>query len=260
MVQQLSQTVIYPESDGQPMAENTQQFQWIVVIKENLEILFAHRPDVFVAGDLLWYPVEGDNKTRQAPDAMVAIGRPKGHRGSYRQWEEDNIAPQVVFEIVSPGNRLAEMNRKLRFYERYGVEEYYIYDPERWDLAGWLRGEGGLEMIEEMEGWVSPRLQIRFECQPTGLELYYPDGRRFLTSIELQQQAEAAQRQAEAAQGQAEAAQRQAEAAQQQAEAAQRQAEESEQRARRVEEELAAEKVRSQRLAEQLKRLGIDPD
>ncbi|BDT13087.1 Uma2 family endonuclease [Arthrospira platensis FACHB-439] len=246
MVQQVSQTVIYPDSDGQPMAENTQQFQWIVVIKENLEILFANRPDVFVAGDLLWYPVEGDNKTRQAPDAMVAIGRPKGHRGSYRQWEEDNIAPQVVFEILSPGNRLAEMNRKFKFYERYGVEEYYIYDPERLDLAGWLHRDGELAMIEEMSGWVSPRLQISFEFPSTGLELYYPDGRRFLTSVELHQQAEAAQRQAEAAQ--------------RQAEAAQRQAQESEQLARRAEEELAAEKVRSQRLAEQLKRLGIDPD
>ncbi|AMW28739.1 Uma2 family endonuclease [Arthrospira platensis] len=246
MVQQVSQTVIYPDSDGQPMAENTQQFQWIVVIKENLEILFANRPDVFVAGDLLWYPVEGDNKTRQAPDAMVAIGRPKGHRGSYRQWEEDNIAPQVVFEILSTGNRLAEMNRKFKFYERYGLEEYYIYDPERLDLAGWLHRDGELAMIEEMSGWVSPRLQISFEFPSTGLELYYPDGRRFLTSVELHQQAEAAQRQAEAAQ--------------RQAEAAQRQAQESEQRARRAEEELAAEKVRSQRLAEQLKRLGIDPD
>ncbi|QJB27033.1 Uma2 family endonuclease [Limnospira fusiformis] len=253
MIQQVSPTVIYPDSDGQPMAENTQQFQWIVVIKENLEILFANRPDVFVAGDLLWYPVEGDNKTRQAPDAMVAIGRPKGHRGSYRQWEEDNIAPQVVFEILSPGNRLAEMNRKFKFYERYGVEEYYIYDPERLDLAGWRRGESELKMIEEMSGWVSPRLQIRFEFPPTGLELYYPDGRRFLTSVELHQQAEAAQQQAEAAQQQAQAAQRQAEAAQQQAQ-------ESEQLARRAEEELAEEKVRSQRLAEQLKRLGIDPD
>ncbi|MDC0839341.1 Uma2 family endonuclease, partial [Limnoraphis robusta] len=27
MVQQVSPTVIYPDSDGQPMAENTQQFQ-----------------------------------------------------------------------------------------------------------------------------------------------------------------------------------------------------------------------------------------
>ncbi|MGC1310468.1 MAG: hypothetical protein WA885_24825 [Phormidesmis sp.] len=52
----------YPDSDGQPMADNTQQFRWIMVIKENLERLFASDPDVFVAGDLLWYPVEGEPK------------------------------------------------------------------------------------------------------------------------------------------------------------------------------------------------------
>ena len=31
----------YPDSDGQPMAENTEQYEWIVKIKETLEILFA---------------------------------------------------------------------------------------------------------------------------------------------------------------------------------------------------------------------------
>ncbi len=109
MVQQLqpdaSAKIDYPDSDGQPMADNTKQFRWIVVIKENLELLFADNPHVFVAGDLLWYPVEGNNTIRQAPDAMVVVGRPKGDRGSYRQWEEEGIAPQVVFEILSPGNR-----------------------------------------------------------------------------------------------------------------------------------------------------------
>jgi Uma2 family endonuclease len=29
-----------------------------------------------------------------------------------------------------PNNTLAEMIRKFRFYERYGVEEYYVYDPD----------------------------------------------------------------------------------------------------------------------------------
>lgn len=77
--------VVYPETDGEPMANNTEQFTWIVTIKENLELLFAENPDVFVAGDLLWYPVEGDNRLRQAPDVMVVFGRPKGRRGSYLQ-------------------------------------------------------------------------------------------------------------------------------------------------------------------------------
>ena len=78
---------------------------------------------------------------------MVVFGRPKGERGSYKQWEEGGIAPQVVFEILSPGNRLDEMIRKFRFYERYGVEEYYIYNPDNGDLVGWQRRDGGLEEI-----------------------------------------------------------------------------------------------------------------
>ncbi|MEB3830660.1 Uma2 family endonuclease [Phormidium sp. CCY1219] len=192
--------IIYPESDGKPMAENTEQFTWIVVIKENLEILFADNADVFVAGDLLWYPVEGKNKLCQAPDALVVFGRPKGKRGSYKQWEEEDIPPQVVFEVLSPGNTLKEMAKKLQFYDRYGVEEYYLYDPERIDLNGWQRSDNKLTVIEEMNGWVSPRLGIRFEMTESGLEIYRPDGRRFLTPIELDRRAQEAEQQAQAAQ------------------------------------------------------------
>ncbi len=112
----LHHDVVYPESDGQPMADNTVQFQWITTIKGGLDAVFMNDPNVFVAGDLLWYPVEGDNTIRRAPDVMVVFGRPKGHRGSYLQWREDNIAPQVVFEILSPGNRLGESERKFAFY------------------------------------------------------------------------------------------------------------------------------------------------
>ncbi|MGB3769034.1 MAG: Uma2 family endonuclease [Phormidesmis sp.] len=188
MVQQLSSTnteIIYPDSDGQPMADNTKQFEWIVVIKENLELLYADNPDVFVAGDLLWYPVEGNNKIRQAPDAMVAFGRAKGHRGSYQQWKEGDVPPQVVFEILSPGNRRTEMNRKLLFYERYGVEEYYEYDPDCVEFSGCQRKEGRLEIIDFTDSWVSPRLGVRFVLKPETLEVYKPNGERFLTFVEL---------------------------------------------------------------------------
>jgi Uma2 family endonuclease len=218
--------VIYPESDGKPMADNTKQFRWIVTIKENLEWLFADDPNVFIAGDLLWYPVEGDNKTCQAPDAMVVFGRPKGNslrdsfasRGSYKQWQEDNIPPQVVFEILSPSNTRAEMNRKLLFYDRFGVEEYYLYDPDRNSLNGWLRTDNFLDVIEPINQWVSPRLKIRFEPGENDLQVYHPDGTRFLTYTEIAQRAKQAEERAE-------------------------QAEE-----------------RAVRLAERLKALGVDPD
>ena len=144
--------IVYPDSDGMPMADNTKQFDEIVRIKNGLDALFADRADVFVAGDLLWYPVEGDPKTRMAPDVMVAFGRPKGYRGSYWQWREDNVPFQVVFEILSPGNRMAEMIKKWRFYERFGVREYYVYDPDRNALEGWVRVGDALEEIGETQG------------------------------------------------------------------------------------------------------------
>jgi Uma2 family endonuclease len=180
--------IIYPDSDGQPMAENTLQFQWIVTIKEGLERAYHTRPDVFVAGDLLWYPVEGHPEIRQAPDALVAFGRPKGYRGSYKQWEEEGIAPQVVFEVLSPGNRAGPMREKFEFYERYQVGEYYIYDPDRVKLSGSRRRGGKLKKIAKMDGWISPLLGIRFDMSGPELVIYGPDGRRFLTYQELAQQ------------------------------------------------------------------------
>ncbi|GGA36952.1 Uma2 family endonuclease [Okeania sp. KiyG1] len=195
----LSQTnseIVYPDSNGQPMADNTIQFRWITVIHYNLAWLFADNTEVFVAGDLLWYPVEGNNKLRQAPDVMVVFGVPKGNRGSDQQWKENNIAPQVVFEILSPGKTPKEMERKLLFYDRYGVEEYYLYDPQKNSLTGWLRSELFLERIDEINGFVSPRLGIRFELTTETLILYRPDEQPFTDYIEVQQQLEATENRA----------------------------------------------------------------
>lgn len=209
----LDREIVYPDSDGQPMADNTKQFSWIVLLKENLDCLFADDPNVFVAGDLLWYPVEGKPEIRIAPDILVAIGRPKGDRGSYRQWQENNQPPQVVFEILSPGNRLKEMNKKRDFYDLYGVEEYYIYDPDRRDLAGFERQQGKLTVIDDIEQWTSPRLGIRFELTREDLTVYYPDGRPFLTTVALAALAQGAEQRAKSAEEQVEQERQRAELA-----------------------------------------------
>jgi Uma2 family endonuclease len=228
--------VIYPESDGQPMANNTKQFRWIFVVEQNIEAMYANDQNVFVAGDLLWYPVEGRNNIVNAPDVMVVFGRPKGDRGSYQQWNEDGIAPQVVFEILSPSNSKNEMDKKLLFYDRYGVEEYYIYNPDNNQLTGWLRGEDGLDAIESLENWVSPWLKIRFDLSGSQLQIYRPDDTRFLSYIEICQVLESERDRAELA------------------ETALRQ------RAELAETALEEERSRSQLLAERLREMGINPD
>ncbi|MEG3893483.1 Uma2 family endonuclease [Microcoleus sp. Z1_A1] len=238
--------IIYPSSDGQPMAESTIQYELIVKIKEGCESLFRDDPNVFVAADLLWYPVEGKPEISQAPDTMVIFGRPKGDRPSYIQHREDNIGPQVVFEIRSHNDSNTKMNKKLSFYQRHGVEEYYLYDPQINELEGWQRIERDLEVIEPMEGWISPRLGVRFELVEDGLEIYRPNGEKFLSYAELEEERLLDRQRLQQESQRAEQANQRAEQANQRAEQADQRAEQANQIA--------------QRLAAKLRELNIDPD
>ncbi len=258
--------IIYPESDGKPMADNTRQFEWIVTIKEGLGVMFGDRPDVFVAGDLLWYPVERKNKIRAAPDAMVVFGRPKGHRGSYRQWTEGDIPPQVVFEIISPGNTPREMKKKRGFYSRHGVEEYYQYDPDRIIFKGWKRSGKQLRPIPEskIQGWVSPRLGTRFEIIKDELVIFRPDGRKFLTFEETEaraEQAEATMEQArtkaEKAEAKTEKARSKAKKAEAKTEKAEAKTEKAEAKTEKAEAKAEKERQRAEMLEAKLKALGL---
>jgi Uma2 family endonuclease len=187
---------LYPDSDGKPMSDSTQQFRWIVTLQGGLDAMFRDDPSVFVAGDLLWYPVEGQPKICMAPDTMVVFGRPRGDRRSYRQWREAGVGPQVVFEVLSHTNTPAEMKKKLQFYETYGVEEYYIYDPDHFTfIAYWRDEKNQLALVAIESGLTSPRLGIRFE-HDRELVVYRPDGERFQTYSELAETAHQAQERA----------------------------------------------------------------
>ncbi len=187
-----AQAAVYPDSDGMPMADNTKQFDWIVTLKSGFDALFQDDPNVFVAGDLLWYPVEGNPKIRAAPDVLIAIGRPKGHRGSYMQWKEDNAAPQLVMEVLSPGNTLVEMTKKWVFYQQYGVNEFYIYDPDNGAFSGYVRVGGQFEPIPDISGWKSPLTGVTFQVDGEGnLVCTRPDGGCFESFEQLTRRANA---------------------------------------------------------------------
>jgi Uma2 family endonuclease len=229
----IPEELLYPDSDGKPMAENTKQYHYIITIQVGIDSLFASDPDVFVAGDLLWYPYEIEPHTRCAPDVMVAFGRPKGHRGSYKQWKEGGTAPQVVFEILSPGNTDIEMHIKRKNYEKYGVEEYIEYDPDLGTLEIWQRDGQTLTSVTFKDEWISPRLGVKLRLESDGeLSLFHPDGRKFLPPAELDR--ELAQERERAAQERERAAQERERAAQ--------------------------ERERAEALAAKLRELGVDPD
>jgi Uma2 family endonuclease len=167
------------------LADNTKQARWIVVLFDNLLALFHAIPDVFIAADLLWYAVEGEPEQRVAPDVLVVFGRPKGDRGSYRQWEEDNVPVTVAFEVLSPNNTRQEMADKLAFYDDHGVEEYYLYDPDKNLLTIYRRQGQVLRRVRKVDGFVSPRLRIRFDLSGAEMKVLNPDGTPFITFEEL---------------------------------------------------------------------------
>ena len=249
--------IVYPSSDGKPMSESMRQYNEIVYVKGNLDIVVGTRG--VVAGDNLVYPVEGQPRICIGPDVYVAIGRPLGLRASYQVWREGGIFPQVIFEIMSPSNTPDQMDDKLEFYNEHGAEEYYVYDPERIILTGYMRGTSELEPIPQMHNWVSTLLGVRFDMSGEEWAIYRPDGTRFETVREMYDRAQnateeskSAKRRADTAQRRADASMKRADATQKVAEAAQDLAETESQRANDLETENA-------RLRELLKAAGIAP-
>ncbi|MEM6632008.1 MAG: Uma2 family endonuclease [Bacteroidota bacterium] len=185
-----SEVIVYPDSDGKPMADNTLQALWIIMLYNNLRGI-VDLDEVFIAADHLWYPIEGDPKTRIAPDVMVVIGRPDGYRGSYKQWLEEDMAPQVVFEVLSPSSTEEEMLQKLNFYEKFGVEEFIILDPEKGGFEAYVRKEEKLvqHSIKRKE-WTSPTLSVQFSIEKGKLLAKHKDGSPFKTFTELKNEKE----------------------------------------------------------------------
>jgi Uma2 family endonuclease len=257
--------IYYPESDGKRMAYSTFHARVMVTIYHNLSKLFAQH---FVAIDLLWYPIENNKKKSLAPDIMVALGRPRKDVGCYKQWEQENVPPQVVFEILSPGNRPKEMKNKLEFYEQYGVQEYYLYDPEKQIMQGYIREGTRLETIPTMESWQSPLLKIWFRTNETSNWWFYlPNGQPFLTYEEIDKNAEFLAKWLEVEKRRVEAEARRAEAESQRAEAATQRAETATQRAETAEAREVAERQQREALesklvamAAKLRALGLEVD
>lgn len=202
----VNEHVVYPESDGAPMAENTEQWEACDYLVNALKYHYRGRADVFVAGDLFWYPVEGNPKIVAAPDALVALGRPSGHRGSYRQWVEGGIAPQVVFEVLSPSNSGREMLEKLGFYDRYKVGEYYVFDPDSGALFGWHRTGDHLEPVEGEGPFACPLLGLVLHAEPGRIWFTTPDGAPLPDYLALAEMVQAGRAELNAAKAEADAA------------------------------------------------------
>jgi Uma2 family endonuclease len=163
----------YPESDGKPTGETDVHIDALIYLREALRDYFRDDPQMYVAGNMLFYYEEGDPAACVAPDVFAVQGVAKGERRTYRLWEEGQ-APIVVFEITSRGSRLEDLGTKRAIYAMLGVREYFLYDPLgeylRPPLQGYRLQEGEYQRIPPGGGG-------GFTSQTLGLELRLEDGR-----------------------------------------------------------------------------------
>jgi Uma2 family endonuclease len=213
--------VYYPSSDGQPMAETRIHVRAMVLLLQALEDLYEGRGDVFLAADLFWYWVEGDNTARCAPDVMVIPGVEDREQRSFMTWLENGAIPTVIFEMASKNTWREDVGPKYELYQRLGVKEYFIFDPEtkyvRPPLQGFrLRKKAYQSIKPAADGsLVSKELGVHIAREKRMLRLADVEtGKLILTRKE---QAEQAQQRADEQQRQAEEQRQRAEQAQQQA-------------------------------------------
>ena len=108
-----------------------------------LNALWANRQDWFFGVDMAIYHTTGKNpRVPVVPDGFLSLGverwKPsrKGRgRLSYVMWEENEIPPILVLELVSHtyGD---EYDEKMKIYRNLGVLYYVIYNPEFWQRNG----------------------------------------------------------------------------------------------------------------------------
>ena len=239
--------IVYPSSDGEPLAETQEHILAILTALGLLRLYLKEQPAVVFANQFLYY-IQGNPKARVAPDVMVVFDIEKRLYGNYKIWEGQQN-PKFIIEVTSAGTKDVDWNFKKTLYEQLEVTEYWLFDPYgEWvanQLQGFRLNEDGI--YKPISDNCSQVLGLRLEAQEYQIAFYRLDnGEKLLTLEELDEAAQAAYQAIEQAQQAVEQAEQVAEQAEQVAEQERIKAEQAEQRA--------------DRLAALLVSMGIDPD
>ncbi len=188
----------YPDSDGRPVAETPVHRDNLLVSVQLLQSWFAHDPMVYVSGNMFLYYERGNRYRALAPDVFVVLGVPRDkRRRSYKIWEEDGHAPDMVIEVTSLSSKEEDVDDKFDVYrDLLHVREYFLFDPYSEYLDPSLQGhrliDGEYRPIEAVAGRLPSEIAgLHLERSGLDLRFYDPAKRAWLpTRQELEGMAE----------------------------------------------------------------------
>ena len=178
--------IIYPSSDGEPLAETQQHVLAILMALALLRLYLQEQPAVVFADQYLYY-IEGNPRARVAPDVMVVFDIEKRLYANYKIWEGQQT-PAIIFEVTSAGTKETDWNFKKTLYEQLGVTEYWLFDPYgEWiteQLQGYRVNEDGV--YKPIRDNCSEVLQLKLQAEAYLIGFYRLDnGEKLLTPEEL---------------------------------------------------------------------------
>lgn len=163
--------IVYPESDGEPMAETDKHRKLMMDFIFMLEGHFRYENDVYVSGNLLLYYVEGDPRKCLSPDVFVTFGVEKKERRTFLTWAEPNT-PDFVLEVASPNTISNDLGKKKELYASVlRVKEYFIYDPLGQIVPSFI----GYRLVDGIYREIS-HLNERIPSETLGLQLGENEG------------------------------------------------------------------------------------
>ena len=173
-----TQEIIFPESDGKPMAETDVHLNLMVDLIKTLQLFYRSDPNTYVSGNLLIYWNSTNPLLSVAPDVFVVKGVQKKKRRVYKLWEEGK-GPDMVIEITSKSTKEDDLKRKRELYCKVlHVQEYFLFDPEQEYLPSQLMGfrlEGkNYQPIEGTNGLSSEVLGLDLILVGQQFRLYDP--------------------------------------------------------------------------------------
>ncbi|MFN3560274.1 MAG: Uma2 family endonuclease [Chloroherpetonaceae bacterium] len=137
-------THLYELLDGEPVQRNTPSIQHQRIARNVFVKLYQHVSEKNL-GEVFFAPIAllVDDYNAPQPD-VVFISNKNEHA------TDDYVVvrpPELVVEVLSPSTMLDDRYRKRKLYERFGVKEYWIIDPQNKSIEVLSISDGASEVF-----------------------------------------------------------------------------------------------------------------
>lgn len=217
----------------EPEMESSLHYLQLLLLVTSLEWLWREQNDFFIGANLTIYFSRQQLRNRdfRGPDFFLVKDTEKRSRNSWVVWEEDGRYPDLIIELLSDTANVDRTLKKNLYQSRFHTPEYFWFSPETLEFVGFeLVGNQYQEIVPNSQGWRwNQVLGLYLGIHENKLRYFTAGGDLVPTPEEV-------------------------------AFIAQQQAQQATARANDAELLLQQQRERSQRLAEQLRSLGIEPD